>query len=125
MTGFEWPWLLFAAPAPWLVRRLLPIARCVPPPALWIPFFDRVAADARDYGPDGAGVAVAVVRHYALPAWVALVLAAARPAWEGEALYVWPLALAVILAMVAGLQATRRPPRVRALPAGRGRERRQ
>lgn len=116
MIGFEWPWLLLAAPAPWAVRRFLPAARPAPPPALWIPFFGQVSRAAEGSGGVANGRAAG---RLALAAWAALVVAAARPLWQAEEVSAWPLAAAAILAAVAALRTTRAPRPIRSLPYAR------
>jgi len=73
------PWMLLALPLPLLAWRLLPRAPAAGTGALRVPFFAALA--------DGAGAARASRRWpllLALPAWLLLVLAAARPQWVGE-----------------------------------------
>jgi Ca-activated chloride channel family protein len=73
------PWVLLALPLPLLVRWLLPRAPAASAGALRVPFFAALA--------DGAGAARGSRRWpllLAVPAWLLLVVAAARPQWVGE-----------------------------------------
>jgi len=75
---FAWPWLALLAPAPWLLRRLLPPASTADSRALRVPWFTAVAGDRTGWlsRPWLAGTAALV--------WLLLVLAAMRPQWVGE-----------------------------------------
>jgi Ca-activated chloride channel family protein len=74
-----WPWALLALPLPFLVWWLLPRAPAADASALRVPFFAALAA---------SGARTRVTRRWplllALPAWLLLVVAAARPQWVGE-----------------------------------------
>jgi len=79
-----WPWILALLPLPWLLRRLAPPRRDSQA-ALRVPFYQRwEALAARDLG-------VGRVASGSLPAlalwlvWAALLVAAARPQWIGDA----------------------------------------
>jgi len=80
MMQWAWPWMLLALPLPWLVARIMPPARAASGAALRIPFRLDVLA-APESGP--------TVRRWrqvlALLAWTALLIAAARPQWLGDA----------------------------------------
>jgi len=80
-TGFAlaWPWLLLAAPLPWLLRWLLPEAPSRGLQALRVPWYQAVA------GGSGAGIRRPVMAWVAALVWLLLVLASARPQWVGEA----------------------------------------
>jgi Ca-activated chloride channel family protein len=79
MLALEWPWVLALLPLPWLVRRWLPPAPRRSDPALRVPFVtdyvDAPATESRSVRGGGWWLA--------LLAWLALLFAAARPAWEG------------------------------------------
>lgn len=79
MITLEWPWMLAALPLP-LLARLLPPARQSVAEALRLPFY-------ADLGIASSAVRGRVVWWrlvIALLAWLALVLATARPQWVGE-----------------------------------------
>jgi len=77
MIELGWPWLLALLPLPFVVRRLVPAAPLARAGALRVPFYDGIAAGA-------ATRKRAWVIGTMTAAWVALVIAAARPAWVGE-----------------------------------------
>ncbi|MEM9057639.1 MAG: VWA domain-containing protein [Pseudomonadota bacterium] len=80
MIRFEWPWVLAALVLPLLVRWLAKDGAAQRQAALHVPFlqdFQRAAASGVG---GGAGAALWVLAL----AWLALVLAAARPQWLGE-----------------------------------------
>ncbi|MBM4265094.1 MAG: VWA domain-containing protein [Deltaproteobacteria bacterium] len=82
MIEVAWPWAFALAPLPWIVRRLAPAAPERRAGALRIPFFDSVASlrgahTTAARGRTGVLAAMTV-------AWLALVVAAARPTWVGE-----------------------------------------
>ncbi len=84
MISFVWFWLLLAAPLPWLVRRFLPAADATPGAALRAPFMaDLQALPARGFR---TADRPAVRDGLAVAAWCLLVIAAARPVWQGEAI---------------------------------------
>ena len=81
MLSFAWPWMLLAAPLPLLVARAWPAHREQPGAGLRLPFHD----DARGW----QGAARARRRRLrvalAVLAWLALLAAACRPQWLGDA----------------------------------------
>ena len=82
MIGFAWPWVLLVLPLPWLFRRLLPPAPFTQGAALRVPFMD----DIRSLSWRGDRGGVKSINKYAVWfAWLALVTAAARPEFVGEA----------------------------------------
>ncbi len=82
MIDLAWPWVLLLAPLPLLLRAVLPPARA-PTAALRVPFFDPVgdAAITPDHPPTGG-----LTRLLAAAVWLLLLLTAAGPCWQGEAL---------------------------------------
>jgi len=82
VISFQWPWLFLLLPLPLLVRLLWRPAPAVEEAALRVP----------DLGPFalGGGARLTAVRGrrllwwLALPAWLLLVSAAARPVWYGQ-----------------------------------------
>lgn len=79
MIHFEWPWMLLAAPLPWLFARWLPPARPLGA-VLFLPFAAQV-------GPRTAPAAPRVPRWRMLmfaAVWALTLVAAARPQWLGE-----------------------------------------
>ena len=84
MIDLAWPLLLALLPLPFVLRRLVPAAPLPASGALRVPFFDGIA------GLDGGGAATGGRRRWVLAtmsvAWLALVIAAARPLWVGEPL---------------------------------------
>jgi Ca-activated chloride channel family protein len=84
MIEWIWPWLLVAAPLPWLVRRLLPAATSQQP-AVRAPFYTEWQQISETQGSrTSRGSAVPTVVLWLL--WLLLLLAAARPMWVGEAI---------------------------------------
>lgn len=80
MIHFEWPWLIFLLPLPWLVRKLLPASAPVEQAALIVPFLEDFS------GGETKKVSTAN-RWLLLPAviaWCLLVAASTRPQWLGE-----------------------------------------
>lgn len=80
MLEWAWPWLFALLPLPWLVARVLPLARLPTGAALRLPF---VLA-----GLDAAVGAAPVPRWrgaVAIGAWLLLLVSAARPQWIGDA----------------------------------------
>lgn len=80
MFEFAWPWMFFALPLPWLMRRLLEAATRRHDAALRVP----------DLGDFSAAVTTqpllrsSAVQWLALLAWILLVAAAANPRWLDE-----------------------------------------
>lgn len=80
MLEWAWPWLLLLLPLPWVIARVLPVARLPSGAALRLPF--TLA------GLDSADGAAPVPRWrgvLALLAWLLLLASAARPQWIGDA----------------------------------------
>ena len=80
MLEWAWPWLLLLLPLPWVIARVLPVARLPSGAALRLPF--ALA------GLDNADGAAPVPRWrgvLALLAWLLLLASAARPQWIGDA----------------------------------------
>ncbi|GAB5414179.1 MAG: VWA domain-containing protein [Congregibacter sp.] len=85
MITLLWPLVLLLLPLPWLVRRFAPPKR-QQRAALRAPFFQRWQQLA-DATPSGSKRSGRNYRSWLLWAiWLALVLAAARPVWIGEAI---------------------------------------
>ena len=80
MLEWAWPWLLVALPLPWLVARLWQPAHTQASAALHLPY----ALDGLDAA-TGANPVSRWRRALAILAWCALIVAAARPQWVGEA----------------------------------------
>ncbi len=79
MLEWAWPWLACALPLPWLARRLLPPAPVEGGGAVVLPFLAELMPLS-----DAATGARLRVPAWALVAWIALCVAAARPQWVGE-----------------------------------------
>jgi len=83
MFDFSWPWVFIVLPLPWLVWRFLPAAK-QQQAALRVPFLQDFEAlqgqSVRASGGSGLSLLMMVL------AWVLLVVAAARPQWQGEAM---------------------------------------
>ena len=90
-----WPWLLAALPLPLLAWWWLPPAAAVPMPSLRFPFFDAVRAtlQGRPRRRSLARLALAV------PAWLLLVVAAARPQHLGETVHLPVTGRSIMLAV--------------------------
>jgi len=80
MLEWAWPWLLVVLPLPWLVARLLQPAHTQASAALHLPY-TLEGLDAAT----GANPVPRWRRALAILAWCALLVAAARPQWVGEA----------------------------------------
>lgn len=76
--SLAWAWLLVLAPLPWLLRRWLRPAAGGSQRALRVPWFERVQEGMAGTGKRPALAVIATL------AWLALLLAAARPQWVGE-----------------------------------------
>ena len=81
MLSFEWPWLFFVLPLPWLVWRFTRPAKTQREAALYIPFFDalndaNISTSAKKQNP--------WLLYLAIVIWCLLVSAAARPQWIGD-----------------------------------------
>ena len=79
MIHFDWPWMLLAAPLPWVLARWLPPAR-PHGAALFLPFAAQVADLGASATPRAARLRVWL---FAL-IWLLLMVAAVRPQWVGE-----------------------------------------
>lgn len=82
MIEWMWPWMLLAAPLPWLVRRLAPAAKSQQP-ALRAPFFEEWQQLGSGQGKRGSSARKLPLFSLWL-LWLLLLLAAARPTWIGE-----------------------------------------
>lgn len=82
MLQLAWPLALLALILPYLVARLAPAAAPVTTP-LRVPFLAAAKGWSR-----GGGAGPSTRRWLALAAWVALVAAASRPQWIGDAVAV-------------------------------------
>lgn len=81
MLTLVWYGFLFALPGPWLIRRFLPPAPAAPGSALRTPFLSELGG----YGAARTGSeAPRSINALPLLAWLLLVIAAARPVWQGE-----------------------------------------
>ena len=82
-VGFQWPWLFYAAPLPFLIRWLLPAAPSAQEAALRVPDLQRFS-DEQLLTSAGRGRGLGLLWWLALLAWLCLVTAAARPMWYGD-----------------------------------------
>jgi Ca-activated chloride channel family protein len=80
MLELAWPWLLLALPLPWIAAWLLPRARTLTRGVLHLPHVGVALEESAV-----RGLASRWSRVLAMLAWAALLLAAARPQWLGEA----------------------------------------
>ena len=80
MLELAWPWLLLALPLPWITTWLLPRARTLTRSVLHLPHVGVALEESAV-----RGLASRWSRVLAMLAWAALLLAAARPQWLGEA----------------------------------------
>ncbi len=81
MIHFEWPWLLWFIPLPFILRRFLPAVAATQEAALRVPFlseFSEMRRSTRQIVPGR------LLLWLAFLAWCFLVLASARPQWLGE-----------------------------------------
>jgi len=85
MIHFEWPWVLFLLPLPWLIRIIFSPIKRARDAALRVPFLD-------DFRSLSGKVDFETGDHRKLwlasLAWLLLILAVARPQWVGEAIEV-------------------------------------
>lgn len=81
--SWEWPWILLLLPVPWLLRRLWPAASS-DLPVLRAPFAERwqQLSTVRNQAADHSVQRPDLLLAWLL--WLALLLAAARPAWVGD-----------------------------------------
>ncbi len=82
MLHFEWPWVFFLLPLPWLFRKLMSPVENARDAALWVPFLDDFKSLS---GKQESEQTDRRKRWLAALAWLFLILAAARPQWVGEA----------------------------------------
>ncbi|HQQ63590.1 MAG TPA: VWA domain-containing protein [Pseudomonadales bacterium] len=80
----QWPWLLLLMPLPWLVRRWLRATDIEQQAALYFPPLDTLLDARGDHVTTRTAHEKAPVWLWLL--WCLLVLAAARPQWQGEPL---------------------------------------
>ncbi|WP_448217566.1 vWA domain-containing protein [Endozoicomonas sp. 2B-B] len=83
MLELQWPWMLLAAPLPWLVYRFVSPAPRAAGAALRVPFYRDLADIAGEHSEHRE----TLKRWQSLIPWLIwmlLVLAASRPAWLGE-----------------------------------------
>lgn len=80
MIELYWPWALIMAPLPWIVRRILSPLSEPDIAALRLPFYSELMQDAVQ-SPVWHKKIIMVL---AILAWLAVLLAAARPQWIGE-----------------------------------------
>jgi Ca-activated chloride channel family protein len=86
MISFEWPWLFWLLPLPWLVRRFLSTTQPLSGAALRVPSLTDFAREASSL----RIVSRSWPLWIAVSAWLLLVTASSRPQWLGE-----PVALPV------------------------------
>lgn len=79
--NFAWPWFLLALPLPWLVWRFLPRSTEAHGSLLRVPFLEDMSSLPEA---PGADVSRRYRRWPVWLAWILLVMAAARPVWQGE-----------------------------------------
>ena len=85
MIHFEWPWIFWLLPLPWLVRRLLPTVRGRSEAILHLPAASGLALPTASVT---AGKKVSrITLLLAFLTWVLLVGAASRPQWLGEPIH--------------------------------------
>ena len=80
MLQLAWPWILAVIVAPLLVARLAPRAPDAVGAPIRVPYFEEALGWSRR----AAVTRPRVLQVVALLAWVALVIAAARPQWVGD-----------------------------------------
>ncbi len=80
MLSFEWPWLFFVLPLPWLVWRLITPAESSQEAALYVPFYHEIATKTPQQTEDNHKPLV----FLAILIWCLLVASAARPQWLGD-----------------------------------------
>lgn len=81
MLSFEWPWLFFILPIPWLIWRFMRPAETGQEAALYVPFYNELATTHKSE--------LSVKRNKSLLflaaiIWCLLVTSAARPQWIGD-----------------------------------------
>lgn len=84
MLEWQWPWLALVLPLPWIARRLLR-GVSIQPAVIRVPFYDALMRA----GATSSSTSLRPLSHavFALM-WLALIGAAARPVWFGEAVNV-------------------------------------
>lgn len=80
MLSFVWPWLFFAFPLPWLVVRWIPDL-VISQPMMRMPFWEYLPGTKAGASTNDSGMHL-----WGLLCWILLLLAAARPVWQGEAI---------------------------------------
>ena len=83
MIHLDWPWLLLLVPLPLLVRLLSKRQRTTSGAALRVPFLEQLLSLRSEHGNTLIGGSRAALWLMSA-AWLALLLAAARPQWVGE-----------------------------------------
>ncbi|OED42336.1 BatB protein [Chromatiales bacterium (ex Bugula neritina AB1)] len=82
MFAFEWWWMVAVLPLPLLIRWLAPAVPARRQVAIRVPFFDDLHHLTADSGPvSGSSLKLLIASLM----WIALILAAMRPQWLGEA----------------------------------------
>ncbi len=97
MFNFAWPWMFLALPLAWAVRRWAPIAKTTTSSALRVPFFASIQSFTATQKHRLAVANVYSLLLYVI--WILLVIAAARPQWSGEAIYLPQSGRDIMLAM--------------------------
>ncbi|MDP5071459.1 MAG: VWA domain-containing protein [Congregibacter sp.] len=98
MITLLWPAMLLLLPLPWIVRRFAP-PRSTERPALRAPFFSRWQSLAASDEQSVVRVAQKAPAIALWALWIAMLLAAARPLWVGEALEIPNNGRALMLAV--------------------------
>lgn len=119
MITLHWPWALLALPLPWLLPRWLPAAPPTVQGALWLPFFHALPGLRPVTNPVTPGL-----RLGSRIAWISLILALARPAFDDTEWFRWPLGLSLVIACLIAYRLTRPPPHYRSLPTHHRHDRR-
>jgi Ca-activated chloride channel family protein len=92
---FAWPWLMALLPLPLLTWWWMRPAAAAPLPSIRFPFFDAVRATI-ERGPRRRSLARLAL---AVPAWLLLVVAAARPQHVGETMHLPVTGRSIMLAV--------------------------
>ncbi len=80
MLSFEWPWLFFILPLPWLIWRLMTPDESSQEAALYVPFYKEIATNT----PHRTKNSRKSLTILAIIIWCLLVASAARPQWLGD-----------------------------------------